>query len=135
AGGEDGAQPCRSTQTRGWKMSNQADTGALTPPAFHWPPPPRNKWEHEYRAFRRLLPQLLLTECGKYVAIHEDRVIDSDPDEMALIACVLARIGNVDIHVGLVTDQPEPVYRSGVMRELAPQILYKGAKNHVQGGH
>ncbi|HLN26354.1 MAG TPA: hypothetical protein VK395_01265 [Gemmataceae bacterium] len=71
----------------------------------------------DYRAFRRLLPKLLLTERGKFVAIHEERVIDSDRDEMALIARGLAEVGNVDIHVGLVTDLPEPVYRSGVVRD------------------
>jgi hypothetical protein len=61
-----------------------------------------------------------LTERGQYVAIHEERVIDRDRDDMALIGRVLAQIGNVDIHVGLVTDQPEPIYRSGVVRDLAP---------------
>ena len=100
-------------------MSDQLDATRLTPPAFQWPPAPQTKWEHEYRAFRRLLPQLLLTERGQFVAVHEERVIDRDRDELALITRVLARIGNVDIHVGLVTDQPEPVYRSGVVRDLS----------------
>jgi hypothetical protein len=101
-------------------LTTQPDTTTLSPPEFHWPPPPRTKWEREYRAFGRLLPQLLLTERGKYVAIHEGEVIDCDHDEMALIGRVLAQIGNVDIHVGLVTDQPEPVYRSGVVRDFSP---------------
>jgi hypothetical protein len=100
-------------------MTNELNTATLTPPTFAWPPPPRTKWEREYRAFCKLLPQLLSTESGKYVAVHEERVIDSDRDEMALIARVLRRVGNVDIHVGLVTDQPEPVYRSGVVRDLS----------------
>src|SRR5437588_5491071 len=99
-------------------MSDPLDTATLTLPEFPWPPPPRTKWEREYRAFRRLLPQLLPTERGKFVAVHDERVIDSDRDEMALIARVLARLGNVDIHVGLVTDAPESVYRSGVVRHL-----------------
>ena len=59
---------------------------------------------------------------GTYVAIYDEKVIDSDAEEMALILRVLAKVGNVDIHVGLVTEQPEPVYRSGVVREL-PQPL------------
>ncbi len=100
-------------------MTIPSDTTLLPPPQFPWPPPPRTKWEREYRAFQRLLPQLLLTQRGLFVAIHEERMIDSDRDEMALIGRVLARIGNVDIHVGLVTDQPEPVYRSGVVRGLS----------------
>jgi hypothetical protein len=99
-------------------MSNPADVAALPPPAVPWPPPPRTKWEREYQAFLRLLPELLQTERGRYVAIHEGQVIDRDSDEMALITRVLARLGNVDIHVGLVTDQPDQVYRSGVVREF-----------------
>jgi hypothetical protein len=90
------------------------------PPNVEWPPPARSKWEREYRAFRRLLPQLLQTHWGKYVAIHDERVFDCDADEMALILRVLGKVGNVDVHVGLVTDQPEPVYRSGVVRDLPP---------------
>lgn len=99
-------------------MLNQANVEPLSQPAFHWPLPPRTKWEREYRAFRQMLPQLLLSERDMFVAIHEERVIDSDRDEMALITRVLTRIGNVDFHVGLVTDQPEIVHRSGIVREL-----------------
>ena len=102
-------------------MQNQSSVTTGEPPAVNWPPPPRNKWEREYRAFRRLLPGLLQTHRGKYVAVHNEQVIDSDADEMALILRALAKAGNVDIHVGLVTDQPEPTFRSGVVRELSPK--------------
>jgi hypothetical protein len=102
-----------------FEMSKQLETATPLPPEFRWPPPPRTKWEREYRAFLRLLPQLLATERGKFVAIHEERVVDSDRDEMALITRVLAKVGNVDIHVGLVSDLPEPVYRSGVVRDVS----------------
>ena len=99
-------------------MNNVIPIPTLAPPEFQQPPP-RNKWEREYRAFHRMLPELLNTNPGKFVAVHEERVIDSDSDEMALIARVLARLGNVDIHVGLVTEQLEPVYRSGLVRDLS----------------
>jgi hypothetical protein len=33
---------------------------------------------------------------------------------------VLRKVGNVAIHVGLVTEEPEPISRSGVRRELPP---------------
>src|SRR5262249_22792908 len=46
--------------------------------------PPRHKWEREYRAFLRLLPELLKTHRGKYVAVHEEQVVDSGDDEVAL---------------------------------------------------
>ncbi len=104
-------------------MNDEQGIATLPAPNVEWPPPPRNKWEREYRAFRRLLPQLLQTHRGTYVALHDEQVIDCDVDEMVLILRVLAKVGNVDIHVGLVTEQPEPVYRSGVVREwsLAPE--------------
>ena len=105
-------------------MSVESKTTTLPPPGVEWPPPPETKWEREYRAFKRLLPQLLAKQRGQYVAIHDEQVIDSDKDAMALILRVLGRIGNVDIHVGLVTEQPEPVYRSGVVRALpAREVL------------
>jgi hypothetical protein len=68
------------------------------------------KWERQYTAFRQLLPDLMKTHAGQYVAIHEGRVVDVDPNELVLIERVLGRVGNVSIHVGLVADS-EPVAR------------------------
>ena len=81
---------------------------------------PRSKWEREYQAFGRLLPQLLATHRGKYVAIHEEQVVDSGDDRLALALRVLAQVGNVDIHIGLVSADPEPICCSGVRREVQP---------------
>ena len=36
-------------------------------------------------AFRRLLPQLLETHAGQFVAVAEGKVVDRDPDEWALV--------------------------------------------------
>jgi hypothetical protein len=83
-------------------------------------PPELSKGEREYQAFLRLLPQLLGTHQGRYVAVHEGQVIDSDADDIALIQRVHARIGYVPIHVGLVTDRP-PVVRVPHYREYRPQ--------------
>jgi len=63
------------------------------------------KWEREYAAFRALLPDLLKTHAGLYVAIHEGRVEDADVNELALAERVLTRLGNVSIHVGLVAER------------------------------
>jgi hypothetical protein len=48
--------------------------------------------------------------------------VDSDTDEMARILHVLASIGNVDFHLGLVTEQPEPVGCSWVVHELGEEV-------------
>ncbi len=81
-------------------------------------PPPRNKWEREYRAFKRLLPELVKTHYGKYVAIHEERVFDSGDDRLELILRVLPKVGGVSVHIGHVTAEPEPICRSGIRRDL-----------------
>lgn len=92
----------------------------LPAPIIDLPGPPRNKWDQEYQAFRRLLPQLLATHRGQYVEIDGGQVVDSGDQKLALALRVLAKVGNVAIHVGLVTEESEPVSRSGVRRELLP---------------
>jgi hypothetical protein len=70
------------------------------------PTPELPKGEREYRAFLRLLPELLPAYRGKFVAVHNGKVVDSDPDDVALILRVQRNVGYVPIHVGLVTDAP-----------------------------
>ena len=101
-------------------MGETVHTVSLTPSEGYFPA--QTKWDREYHAFCALLPQLLGTERGKYVAVHEERVIDSDVDEIALTMRVVGLIGNVDFHVGLVTEQVAPVYRSGVIRVLSAPV-------------
>ena len=68
------------------------------------PAPELSKGEREYQAFLRLLPELLATHRGLYVAVHEGRVVDRDADDIALIRRVHERVGYVPIHVGRVTE-------------------------------
>lgn len=84
------------------------------------PQPPRSKWEREYEAFRQMLPSLLQTHRGQYVAVHEGQVIETGTDPVDVTFRALSRVGNVDVHVGHVTDEPKPVYRSGVRRVVSP---------------
>jgi hypothetical protein len=92
----------------------------LTPPfEARLTPPELSKGEREYQTFLRLLPQLLGTHRGQYVAIHDGQMVDSDADDIALIQRVHARVGYVPIHVGLVTDQPR-VVRVPHYREYHP---------------
>ena len=97
-------------------MSQAAD---LPPTVIELPVPPQTKWQREYEAFRRLLPQLSTTHRGRFVAIHGGQVVDSGEDKLALALRVLAKVGNVAIHVGLVTDERPPIARSGVRREVS----------------
>src|SRR5437879_1473016 len=92
----------------------------LPAPVLELAVPPLTRWEREYQALQRLLPQLLATHRGKYAAIHDGQVVDSGDDKLELALRVLKKIGNMAIHVGLVTEEAEPVARSGVRREVRP---------------
>jgi hypothetical protein len=84
------------------------------------PVPELSKGEREYQAFGRMLPELLTTYRGRYVAIHDGQVVDSDPDDIALIRRVHAQVGYVPIHVGLVSDS-FPLVRIPRYREYRPR--------------
>ena len=97
-----------------------SETITLPAPSIETAGLPQSKWEREYQAFRRLLPQLLATHEGQYVAVHEGQVVGSGDDKLALAQRVLAKVGNVAIHVGLVSEERESVSRSGVRRAVTP---------------
>ena len=82
-------------------------------------PPEISKLDREYQAFQRLLPSLLETHKGKYVAIHEEKVIDSDEDPIRLIKRVQEIVGQQSIHVGPVVF-PQPIVRVPHYREYRP---------------
>jgi hypothetical protein len=68
--------------------------------------PPDRRADAEVAAFARLLPALLETHRGQYVAIHGGRVVDAGPEAIPLILKVHQAIGYVPIHVALVTEEP-----------------------------
>jgi len=88
---------------------NEPET--LPAPVVDLPPPPDNKWRREQHAFIRLLPELLKTHKGKYVAIHEERLVESGDDLISVAMRAYAKYGYVPIYVDLVTDQPQPIVR------------------------
>ncbi|MBI1830118.1 MAG: hypothetical protein HYR84_01550, partial [Planctomycetes bacterium] len=48
-------------------------TITLPPPVVNMGTPLISKWQRERAAFERLLPQLLATHLGKFVAIHGEQ--------------------------------------------------------------
>jgi hypothetical protein len=96
---------------------SELDTDVLPAPKLDWPPP-ETQWERERRAFHRLLPSLLTTHRDKFVAIHDEQVVDSGDDKVQLAMRVYDKFGYVPIFVSLVTDVPQrPV------RIPSPRIL------------
>ena len=92
----------------------------VSTPTFevHLPDPPAlTKGERERRAFIRLLPELLQTHAGQFVAIHNEQVVDSGPDDIDLVRRVHTRVGYVPIHVARVEKQPR------VLRSPGPRVI------------
>lgn len=83
----------------------------------HLPVPELSKGDREYRAFKRLLPSLLHTHRGLHVAIHDGQAVGFDTDDIALILRVKAKVGNVPIYVGRVTET-QPIHRFTRYREI-----------------
>ena len=65
--------------------------------AILWPAPEcqtserDDQWERERQTFLNLDSALLQTHSGKFVAIHEEKVVDSDADEVQLGLRVYAK--------------------------------------------
>ncbi len=88
-------------------------------PAPVLPIPPEDKWRREQRAFRRLLPGLLASHRGRYVAIHEGQVVESGDDKLAVARRAYARFGYVPIFVSLVTEEPGAPIRIASPRSVS----------------
>jgi len=64
--------------------------------------------EPERQAFQRLLPELLKTRMGQFVAIYEGRVIDADPDNLVLAQRVHAQ-GYHPVYIQKVSPEPRTI--------------------------
>lgn len=62
--------------------------------------------ERERAVFERLKPELLKTHAGKWVAIVDGELVDSDDDEDALVQRVYAKYGYRTILVEEVREMP-----------------------------
>ena len=65
-----------------------------------------DKWLREKCAFQALLPGLMSTHKGLFVAIHDGQVVESGSNKLAVGGRAYARFGYVPIFVTLVTDRP-----------------------------
>lgn len=67
------------------------------------------KIRREQEAFRRLLPGLLRTHCGQFVAIHDEQVVGAGPDQVEVADRAYERFGYIPLLVTLVTERPRVV--------------------------
>ncbi len=86
-----------------------------TEPAFEviLPEPELTKFERERRAFYRLLPDLLRTHRGQYVAIHDEQIVDSGTVRLDVVFRAQANHPG-GVYVELVSADLPQVVRSGI---------------------
>lgn len=71
----------------------------------------------EYQAFQRMLPDLVRTYLGKYVAVYQGRVVASGDRPATVEQDVRAEYGDVPAYIGVVFPPAAPgVVYSGVIR-------------------
>jgi hypothetical protein len=63
-------------------------------------------WERERRAFFQLLPSLLKSHPGQYVAVHDGAVIARGSDRISVTLDAYQQVGYVPLYVGLVGEAP-----------------------------
>ena len=68
-------------------------------------------WQREYSAFNRLLPELLRSHRGKFVAIHNGAVVAAADTFKDAALEAYKTVGYVPLHVGLVSEKPLPPAR------------------------
>lgn len=79
-----------------------------------------NAWEAERDAFFRILPSLLATHQGRYVAVHGGGIIAEGDDQVKVARQAYARVGYVPVYVGRVGVGPEQPVRLPSPRLLPP---------------
>jgi len=68
--------------------------------------PEIDAFEEEYAAYQALLPLLAVTYRGRFVAIHDGLVVDSDTARSTLVRRFLQQFGDSSVYIGYVGEVP-----------------------------
>jgi len=75
----------------------------------------------EFEAFERMLPELLKTRAGKYVALRGGVVVAVGDTEIDVLTAAHRQSPGTLVYPRLVTDQPQPIPRIG-----SPRVVRRG---------
>jgi hypothetical protein len=67
------------------------------------------------------LPELLKEHRGEYAAVHNGQVVGFGRDRAAVLTCAWQTSGDPMVYVERITDEPQPLPRSGVVRRPATE--------------
>ena len=73
--------------------------------------PDRDKMEEEQAAYERQRGEIIAQYEGEYVAVHGGKVVDHDPDMLALVERIDVNYPDDVVHMRLVTREPDRVLR------------------------
>jgi hypothetical protein len=93
---------------------------AVGPPPTPAPFVPVLPLAREVEAFDRLLPALLKTHRGQYVAVYQGTVVGTGADKLAVAREAYDQFGPVDVLVRLVAER-QPVLRVSGPRLVRPE--------------
>ena len=80
-------------------------------------------WERERRAFFQLLPSLLKTNPGQYVAVHDGTVVASGSDRINVALDAYRQLGYVPLSVGFIGEAPRRSVRLPSPRVLRTSVV------------
>ncbi len=80
--------------------------------------PTHPKLAAEHDAFEKMLPELLVSHRGLYVAVHDGRVVAAAKSATEALTAAGKLCPGQYVLVRLVTDQPQPIERLTRYREL-----------------
>ena len=96
------------------------DTTTLPAPELALPRSDLGAWEAERDAFFRLLPVLLGSFPGRYVAVHRGNIVAEGSDQIEVARQAYERVGYVPVYVGKVSIEPVRPVRLPSPRLLSP---------------
>ena len=91
-----------------------AEVTIFAAPELSDPDPGADEWDREREAFRTLLPSLMATYRGCYVAIRHGQVVADGPSKVDVARRAYGCVGYVPLYVGFVSERPEPHARRGL---------------------
>ena len=97
-----------------------APTDILPAPVINPPQPADEKWHREKQAFLKMLPDLIRSHRGKFVAVHNGQVVETADDPVTVGHNAYQKHGYVPIFIGHVDDRPLPPVRFPSPRSVTP---------------
>ncbi len=112
---DQGVESARAQHLQNWSRGGGTSgtfIEALAKPIWDFILPPEQEvdaeadYRREQRAFLRLLPDLLRTHPGLFVAIHDGKAVMLNRSDVELARTFFRQYGDVSVYIGFIGDEP-----------------------------